>query len=789
MSYIEEEKKENSSNSKEINKIEKYQYIYTQLRELKNLIKGGQPVDINKINILEYVLYPELISIDELKNKIYAIFKVKNNEELYLYLLEEINSLFKKDKPIKSSLEEISLRGQFYKILENLNCFISYSLIYFINNNENKALEYFNKWILFDNKTTKSILYSYINIFNLKDILFDFFSIKREILFSIPDNIRILYIISILKLQNIFPYKNIIKERNKNYFEQNLCVYELYNTYNSTLKDLYNLTDYLMSYNLNWVQPTTIEKIINDIEIINKIDDNIRNILIEKLMINYSLKKEKEKNKEKEILSYYRIISNNITLLSTNYYINWNEINEIFKYYIEKKEYDKSISLLNSIKNIDIINNYISDNLIYTLATSIPIGKIGLISFIIKTNKNLINYLLNSNTIKDGLKLIKILQLNNNEYDSLYDEISLNNFFQYKINLCIEDSFDILIDYGLINEDVYNKLIYKLMKKTYQYNSNNINNSFENDNSIALNEDDDEKINESEQENDISEKNNFSKLNEFFIKESKETNIKSLNKKLTKDILTQKDKEKILSLYHFGNMKNYNLTNNNQNLFDKIFNDISLININYFKYIPEDKYEPHDLSCLSIDIKNQKITFIDNIKSLNDNYKYFKKSKYIGIDSEWKQPFNANNKENASILQLSNYSEKNVMIIDLLKMKNDEQFFNFFEQCFKNKIFIGYAFNKSDIEQFNGKLQKMFKKADIIDLIDIYQLKYLKKAGSLKDMCQEFLGAKLCKYEQCSNWENRPLKKRQLHYAALDAIVCITLYKKMTDVEFFRKKI
>ena len=236
-------------------------------------------------------------------------------------------------------------------------------------------------------------------------------------------------------------------------------------------------------------------------------------------------------------------------------------------------------------------------------------------------------------------------------------------------------------------------------------------------------------------------------------------------------------------------MKNYNLTNNNQNLFDKIFNDISLININYFKYIPEDKYAPHDLSCLSIDIKNQKITFIDNIKSLNDNYKYFKKSKYIGIDSEWKQPFNANNKENASILQLSNYSEKNVMIIDLLKMKNDEQFFNFFEQCFKNKIFIGYAFNKSDIEQFNGKLQKMFKKADIIDLIDIYQLKYLKKAGSLKDMCQEFLGAKLCKYEQCSNWENRPLKKRQLHYAALDAIVCITLYKKMTDVEFFRKKI
>ena len=40
------------------------------------------------------------------------------------------------------------------------------------------------------------------------------------------------------------------------------------------------------------------------------------------------------------------------------------------------------------------------------------------------------------------------------------------------------------------------------------------------------------------------------------------------------------------------------------------------------------------------------------------------------------------------------------LIIDLIKMKNDKEFFDLFKQNFKDKIYIGYAFNKSDIQQF-----------------------------------------------------------------------------------------
>jgi phosphoglycerate-specific signal transduction histidine kinase len=76
---------ENSSNisyTKDSTKNEKYQNISSELIKLKNIIKGGQSTDYNKKNILEYILYPELISINEIKNKIYKLFNVKNNDEL-----------------------------------------------------------------------------------------------------------------------------------------------------------------------------------------------------------------------------------------------------------------------------------------------------------------------------------------------------------------------------------------------------------------------------------------------------------------------------------------------------------------------------------------------------------------------------------------------------------------------------------------------------------------------------------------------------------------------------------
>ena len=755
-------------------KIEKNKIICNKLKELKNLIISKQKNNCDKTKILENVLYPDLICIKELRNKILNILNAKDNKELYFLFLNEINDIFQKDITLKDEPEKMDLKNSFYNKLECLNCFIDKSLIYFAYKSEknNKAYEYFKTYILSDEITTKSILSSYINIFNLEKLLL-VKKIKNNLLdiLPYPKNLsKFLNLISILKFQNSYDYKQFLINNKIYIINHNSIIYDLYSTYNSNTEEIFDLTNNLISLNTNFVNPSVIKNILDDNSIKGLINNKIILLLIEKLMINLSIKKEIRKDELNEFISYFSVLSENINYISKFYFIEWQNMNTIFRYYLLNKEFDNCIHFLTSIKNLDIIYKCIGKNYIYNLISCIPINKLGLISNIIKYNQQIINNLLINNSIKDGLKIIKELKLTRDEffYGGVYDNNFLNNFIFYKICSCNETQFDILVDYGLINEQLYNSLMFKLLKKTYKINPINNNNiSLNNNNTISLNEDKEEKIN-----------NIFNNL----LNNKKTSFFNNIYNKRNNEILTNTDKEKIIILYRLGDSKNYDLSSKNYNLLNNEIDFFSLKckKINFNKYIPEDKFGPHDISCKQLDEKTN-VKFIGDTYSFFNYLKNFKDSKYIGVDSEWRQKYQLDMKETSSILQLANYSEKNVMIIDLLALGDNAFFYDLFENFFKDKIFIGFSFNKNDIKVFNFRLRNFFEKVQIIDLVDIYQHKFLEKAGSLKDTCEKILGIKICKYEKISDLGKRPLKESQLHYAAIDALVCVSLYKKMVE--------
>ena len=52
------------------------------------------------------------------------------------------------------------------------------------------------------------------------------------------------------------------------------------------------------------------------------------------------------------------------------------------------------------------------------------------------------------------------------------------------------------------------------------------------------------------------------------------------------------------------------------------------------------------------------------------------------------------------------------------------------------------------------------------------------KLSGLSKVCYEMLGKKLDKREQISDWSRRPLREKQITYAALDAVCLLKIYNK-----------
>ena len=238
----------------------------------------------------------------------------------------------------------------------------------------------------------------------------------------------------------------------------------------------------------------------------------------------------------------------------------------------------------------------------------------------------------------------------------------------------------------------------------------------------------------------------------------------------------------VINEVYYGAIDNkYNFNKKVKKEIDVLFSKTKYVDIYTFK----DHFGPIEKNSMQINQKKTNVIFIDKVINFENMLKlYFVNSKYIGIDTEWQQSMKIKDEIDLSIMQLSTDDDKCCIILDMLKLKNDKRFIEVFKKYFTGKIFVGFSFDRNDFEVLPLELKDFFgdsKCCTVYDLVVIYHQKYLEKCASLKNVSEELLGESICKYEQCSDWNLRPLSKCQLHYAALDALICIKLYKKMLD--------
>ena len=794
----------------------------TKLKDLKYIIKGSNSKELlPNDTINNCLIYPSLLNTSLLVEKIFSIFEVKSINEIYLNLIQAFNAVYFKEKNKEKFLSSNDSfnKNQLFEIVQELNFFISPSVIYVSDPLINKlSFDIFISHILNDNKITKNILEAFINIFNIRHLITDYFVWNKDKI--IKSNIhlpKLLSLISILNLEKNFSYELIIFNKKNIFFEQDNFVYDLYSTYNKSIKMINDLTDYLISIKRNWISIIVIERIIYDKYISEKIDKHIKKMMLLNLLDtsfksptpsekdeNFYQVINKDKKMSVKLISYYHILSDNRNIINYNFNSEMKELNNFMSELIENKDLDKCIKLLNGLDYKFI--SHIKKEVFHSLIKELPFSKIEQIKNALKCFPDEINSILNDfekkNNFKEGIKLIKLLNLEWKDYDKAWDRYSIRIFYNYKIQECLEDKFDILLDYALISETLYNELINKLLNKIKKTKHDSAKKGKENMNTLNL------KVVEFEYPgNDLmstnlrNSKNNANELS--YLDFDMMNKMDSFNEGFYPDYMTEQEdsedddcriilknfqnvsndklKEKTSILFKQGREKKFLLTKANKQLFDNVFN-YKLPKLNINNYICEDKFAPHDNSCFQLDLKKVHVSFVDTISKLSEQYlKYFQHTKIIGVDSEWKQQFYARSREFCSIIQMANFEERNVIIIDMLKLTKEKEFAEIFTKYFSNKTFIGYSFDASDLDHFSNGIQNAFKKANIIDLIDLYQYKYLNKAQGLKNLCKEILGINICKYEQCSFWENRPLKQSQLHYAAVDAFICVSLYKKLVN--------
>lgn len=166
-----------------------------------------------------------------------------------------------------------------------------------------------------------------------------------------------------------------------------------------------------------------------------------------------------------------------------------------------------------------------------------------------------------------------------------------------------------------------------------------------------------------------------------------------------------------------------------------------------------------------------RITIVDTPEYADKVFKSLESFPMLGFDTESKPAFRKGVSYPVSILQLSNDNES--FIIQLKKTGIRKSMADVLSNSEIKKIGVGIRDDIKDLQKLIN-----FEPGGFVDLSEIAGSKGIIQTG-VRGLAARYLGKRVSKSAQRTNWANPSLTRKQLLYAAIDAWVCLKIYPKL----------
>lgn len=195
-------------------------------------------------------------------------------------------------------------------------------------------------------------------------------------------------------------------------------------------------------------------------------------------------------------------------------------------------------------------------------------------------------------------------------------------------------------------------------------------------------------------------------------------------------------------------------------------------------YVDKLEISKEDITKLPMGRFHGRITVVSSRESADKAIGFLSRSRFLGFDTETRPCFKKGEHHKVSLIQLASETHAYLFRINILGMPPSLRWLLETEKVIK----IG-----QDVRQDLKALKKEcgVQGRGFIDLMDITK-KLECSPRSVKGLAALFLGIRISKSAQTSNWERQRLNLKQKMYAAMDAWICLEVYKSMLKRKLVR---